>query len=155
MKKSARDLLYEEIRREIKNLSTLEPGSEKHTSSVENLSKLYRLMIEETKNDYDYDDKFRRCSKEDERYDRDISLREKQLENDREYHEQDDKFRKSQMSEQKKDRYFRLGIEAAGIILPLMFYASWMRRGFKFEETGSFTSTTFKNLFQKFKPTKK
>jgi hypothetical protein len=47
-----------------------------------------------------------------------------------------------------------LGIEIIGIGLPLIFYASWMRRGFKFEETGTYTSTTFKGLFNRFKPTK-
>jgi hypothetical protein len=52
------------------------------------------------------------------------------------------------------DRYLKLGIEIIGIGLPLIFYASWMRRGFKFEETGTYTSTTFKGLFNRFKPTK-
>ena len=60
-----------------------------------------------------------------------------------------------QMSEQVKDRYFRLGIAAAEIILPLVFYAAWMKRGFKFEEKGTYTSTTFRGLFNRFKPTKK
>lgn len=48
----------------------------------------------------------------------------------------------------------KCGIELAGIILPLKFYASWMQKGFEFEQTGTFTSTTFKALFQKFKTTK-
>ena len=55
--------------------------------------------------------------------------------------------------ESRKDRYFRLGVEAAGIILPLIFYGIWLKRGFKFEETGTFTSTTFRSLFNKFRPT--
>ena len=36
-----------------------------------------------------------------------------------------------------------------------MFYAAWMKRGFKFEENGTYTSTTFRGLFNRFKPTKK
>lgn len=48
----------------------------------------------------------------------------------------------------------KLCIDVAGIVLPLAFYASWMNKGFKFEETGTFTSTTFRGLFQKFKTTK-
>ena len=63
--------------------------------------------------------------------------------------------KEQQLTEQTKERYFRFGAEAAGIILPLIFYATWMRKGFKFEESGTFTSTTFRGLFQKFKPTKK
>ena len=49
----------------------------------------------------------------------------------------------------------KMGVEAMGVILPLMFYAAWMRRGFKFEETGTFTSTTFRGLFSRFRPTGK
>ena len=41
-----------------------------------------------------------------------------------------------------------------GIGLPLVFYGIWMNRGFKFEETGAYTSTTFRGLFNRFKPTK-
>lgn len=48
-------------------------------------------------------------------------------------------------------QYIKLGIEAAGVVLPLVFYGVWMSKGLKFEETGTFTSTTFKNLINKFK----
>ena len=63
--------------------------------------------------------------------------------------------RKNDLAEQVKDRYFKLGIAAAELVLPLMFYAVWMRRGFKFEENGTYTSTTFRGLFNRFRPTKK
>ena len=106
------DLLGEEIKEEIQNLSTLEPGSKEKSMAIEDLTKLYRLRIEELN-------------------------------------------KKDQLNEQVKDRYFRLGVEVAGIVLPLIFYASWMRRGFEFEENGTFTSTTFRGLFNRFKPTKK
>ena len=60
----------------------------------------------------------------------------------------------NQMDEAVKDRYFRLGISAAELILPLMFYGIWMNRGFKFEKDGTYTSQTFRSLFSRFKPTK-
>ena len=59
------------------------------------------------------------------------------------------------LTEQKKDRWFKTGIAAAEIGIPLIFYGIWMRRGFKFEETGTFTSQTFKGLINRFRPTKK
>lgn len=101
--KEIKDLLGEEIKTEIQNLSTLEPGSKEKSTAIDDLAKLYRLRIED---------------------------------------------------ESRKDRYFRLGVEAAGIILPLIFYGIWLRKGFKFEETGTFTSTTFRSLFNKFRPTR-
>ena len=46
-------------------------------------------------------------------------------------------------------------VQALGIVLPLSFYAVWMKRGLQFEETGSFTSKTFQGLTKFFKPTVK
>lgn len=66
---------------------------------------------------------------------------------------QDDKIEKDR-KDQKIDRMVKYGLETANIILPLIFYGLWMKRGLKFEENGTFTSTTFRGLFQKFKPTK-
>jgi len=70
-------------------------------------------------------------------------------------HDEKIKLGQDQLDEQVKDRYFRTALEAAGIVLPLIFYAVWMKRGFKFEETGTYTSTTFRGLFNRFKPTAK
>lgn len=130
MDEEIRDLLGEVIKTEIRNLSTLEPGSKEKSTAIEDLAKLYRLRIEETKNEWDFNEKY-------------------------ESRDSDMQFKKNQLEEQVKDRYFRLGVEAAGIILPLIFYAVWMKRGFKFEETGTYTSTTFRGLFNRFRPTKK
>lgn len=115
----SKKMLEEEIRSEIQRLSALTPGSKERTAAIDELSKLYRLKIEETE-----------------------SLEEIQVKND-------------QMSEQAKDRYFKLGIAAAELVIPLVFYGVWMKKGFRFEETGTFTSTTFRGLFNRFKPTKK
>lgn len=52
------------------------------------------------------------------------------------------------------DRCVRAGVAVGELVLPLVFYGIWMNKGFKFEETGSFTSTTFKNLLNRFRPTK-
>ena len=130
MNEEIRDLLEEEIKTEIRNLSTLEAGSKEKSKAIEDLAKLYRLRIEETRNEWDFNEKY------ESRY-------------------SDIQFKKDQLKEQVKDRYFRLGVEAASIILPLIFYAAWMKRGFRFEETGTYTSTTFRGLFNRFKPTKK
>lgn len=133
MDEEIKNLLGEEIKREIENLSTLEPGSKEKSAAIEDLSTLYRLKIEEGKNELTYMEK----------YDQGII-------SDRDYEE-----KKAQLVEETRDRYFRLGIAAAEIILPLVFYATWMKRGLKFEETGTYTSTTFRGLFNRFKPTKK
>lgn len=48
----------------------------------------------------------------------------------------------------------KVGVEIAGIILPLVFYNKWMEEGLKFEQEGAFTSSTFKGLMSKIKPNK-
>ena len=110
MGEEIKNLLEEEIKNEIENLASLEPGSEKHSTAVESLAKLYKVKLDEDKTSMEYN---------------------------------------------VKDRYVKIGIAAAELVLPLTFYAFWMRKGFKFEEKGTYTSTTFRGLFSRFKPTKK
>lgn len=120
-----KSMLSEEIKREIEVLSTLSPGSKEKSTAIDDLTKLYKLRIEEAK------------------------AEEEDL-----YHHYEWKQKDYQLTEQVKDRYFRVGIAAAEIVLPLIFYAVWMKMGFRFEETGSYTSTTFRGLFNRFRPTK-
>ena len=54
--------------------------------------------------------------------------------------------------ELKYDRWIKVGCETAKVIVPIIFYAKWMDKGFEFEKTGTFTSNTFRNLFGRFKP---
>lgn len=134
---SIKELLNEEIAEEIQALSTLEAGSKEISIAIEDLTKLYKLRIEENKSEWEADEKYNRRVMEDEANTRDYEL--KQI----------------QIAEQVKDRYFRLGIAAAELMIPLIFYGIWMKKGFKFEETGTYTSTTFRGLFNRFRPTKK
>lgn len=137
MDEEIRNLLSEEIKTEIEDLSSLDPGSKEKSQAIENLATLYRLKIEESKADWDADEKYNR---------RIMEENQQSVENAQ---------KSEQLSEQVKDRYFRVGIAAAEIVLPLAFYALWMKKGFKFEETGTYTSTTFRGLFSRFRPTKK
>lgn len=131
------ELLNEEIADEIKALSQLEPGSNEKSAAIENLTKLYKLRIEENKSSWDADDKYNRRIM------------------DEKSNEKDDEIKKKQIEEQIKDRYFKVGIAAAELMIPLMFYGIWMNKGFKFEENGTITSSTFKGLINRFRPTKK
>ena len=137
MDEKIKNLLCEEIEEEILKLSSLEAGSKEKSTAINDLATLYRLKIEETKTELEFDEKRERRFMEINQSDSDTRIKKSQLEAD------------------EKDRYFRLGIEVAGIILPLIFYAAWMKRGFRFEENGTFTSTTFRGLFNRFKPTRK
>lgn len=60
-----------------------------------------------------------------------------------------------EQQQQARDRRFKNGMSIAELCVPLIFYAYWLGKGLKFEETGVFTSFIFKNLFTRFKPNKK
>ena len=131
------DLLSEEIAAEIEAISELGSGSEKKSIAIDDLTKLYKLRIEENKSMWDADEKYNRRVME-----TDANAR-------------DEEIKRQQINENVKDRYFRVAIAGAELLIPLMFYGIWMRKGFKFEETGTYTSTTFKGLINRFRPTKK
>ena len=129
--------LEKEILKEIQDLSALESGSKEMDSAIENLATLYKLNIEEVKIEHEAMEKAFDRGSADETSARDIKLKQQML------------------NESIKDRYFKLGLDVAGLIVPIIFYGIWLRRGLKFEETGTFTSTTFRGLFNRFKPTQK
>ena len=122
---------------------------------IRDRAKLYRLRIEETKSELDAEDKRSRRTLESEANVRENEIKKSQLDEQIKADVQDEQYKRSQLDEQVKDRYFKLGIAAAELLIPLMFYGIWMRKGFKFEETGTYTSTTFRGLFNRFRPTKK
>lgn len=130
MDEEIKEMLGEEIKAGLSDLSSLETGSKEKSEAIDDLVKLYKLKIEESKAEMDY------LKEIDEQ-------------------ERSDQTKREQLSEQVKDRYFKLGIAAAELVLPLMFYAVWMKRGFQFEKEGIYTSTTFRGLFNRFRPTKK
>ena len=129
--------LEKEILKEIQDLSTLESGSKEKGSAIENLATLYKLNIEEVKIEHEAMEKAFDRGSADETSVRDLELKQRTLD------------------ESIKDRYFKLGLDVAGLIAPIIFYNIWMERGLKFEETGTYTSTTFRGLFNRFKPTQK
>ncbi|WP_289307821.1 hypothetical protein [uncultured Phocaeicola sp.] len=137
MDEEIKNLLDEEIKSQINTISGMDVDDENYSKAVDSLVKLHKLRIEETKSITDSE-----------------NLAYKR-ETDEETCKLNEEIRQEQLSEQKKDRYIRIGLDVAGLLVPIMFYSAWMRKGFKFEETGTFTSTTFRGLFGHFKPTRR
>lgn len=129
MDKEIDELLAEEIRNEIEGLSDFESGSEEKLKAIKGIAELYKLKIDEYRASAEAIDKEERRKSE-------------------------DSLKSVELDDNKKDRLIRVCLAGAELVLPLIFYAVWMRRGLKFEETGTFTSTTFRGLFNRFRPTK-
>lgn len=141
-------MLDEQIKAELEDLSSLTVGSKEHTEAIESLAKLYRLRIDDSKAAMEYnkeidDDNFRR----------------EQMEQEQKQHqeqaEREEQSRKEQLAEQRKDRYIRIGIAAAELMVPLVFFAKIYQMGYDLEKDGTFTVQTLKNLIRFIKPTKR
>ncbi len=129
MNKENDKLLEKRIKEELEALPTFQTGSKEKSQAIDDLVQLYKLDVEQSK-----------LALESGLH---HSTKEKEL-----------KCEHNKLKEQRKDRYVKLGIDVTSIIVPIIFYGLWMKKGLQFEEKGTYTSTTFKGLFNRFKPTK-
>lgn len=135
MDEQIRKALADQILASLTNLGNLDPGSAEYERAVDSVSKLYHLGLDDIKCDVEYDEII---------YQREAAEKKEESENV-----------KSAKDETKNriETIVKYSLEGIGIILPIVFYNSWMRKGLEFEKDGTYTSVTFKNLFNRFKPT--
>lgn len=155
MNEEIKEMMVEEVKTEIKHLSELAPGSEEKSKAIDVMSKLCRLNHEIVKTDLEFQEKREQREMEQSLRQDDQTIKENQASAENDIREREQALKEEQLKDQIKDRYVRIGIAAAELVIPLVFYGIWMRKGFKFEQTGTYTSSTFRGLFSKFKPTKK
>lgn len=126
------ELLDEELEAELKELSML--SGEERNKAVDDLTKLYKLRIEELRANLEFETEQKKIEAE-----KDRVMREALSES-------------RKRKEERLSTYLRCGLATAEILLTLGFNWVWMNKGLKFEETGSITSTTFGNLIRRFMP---
>lgn len=139
MDKSIKEMLEEEMAADIEALDNLSPDVEEYQKVVENIAKLHKLLMDE--NDLELKDDSQR--RDHQRADEELQLK-YETENDRQ----------AQCKKDRRIQYIRIGLEASGLILPLIFYGVWLRKGFEFEQNGTVTSSFFKNTINRIRPTK-
>ena len=139
MDKSIRELLEEELKVDIGLLNSLSPDTEEYKKIADNIAKLHELLVAE----YEHELKNEAQRRELLRADEELELR----------HETEDD-RQAQCKKDRRIQYIRIGLEASGIVLPLIFYGVWLKKGFEFEKDGIVTSSFFKNMINRIKPTK-
>lgn len=83
------------------------------------------------------------------------ALKRDQMAMEREFHQADDQSKRDLLSDQAIERYLKYGAVALEVILPIVAYGVWYKKGLKFEETGTVTSTMTRNLISKMLPKKK
>lgn len=150
-----KSLLDEVIEAEIAYVGSLSPEDEKKSKAIQHLADLHKLRIDEIKAKTDADEKRLRRAMDSKQHRAELTLKERQADGDEAARANEEQFKQHQLNDQVLDRYVKIGVATVELVLPLVFYGVWMKRGLKFEETGTFTSQTFKNLFNRFKPTRK
>lgn len=141
--KEIRVKLVEELESEINDLANIDLGSKEYAEAVKGIAELHKLVIDEDKLTLENETQKDKIKLEHLRHIDEIRKLEAELD------EKDDK-----RKDERKDKMIGYVLTASGIVLPLIFYGTWMHKGFKFEETGTITSSTFKGLIRFFKPTK-
>ncbi len=85
--------------------------------------------------------------------------RQEQMEQEAKFHneqaEREEQSQKEQLAEQKKDRYVRIGIAAAELMVPLVFFAKIYQMRYDLDKDGTFTVQTLKNLIRFVESTKR
>lgn len=110
MKKELLNEIDRQIAEGLKQLKTVEIGSEEHANISDGVAALYKLKREE-----------------------------------------------AQATNEQLEPLFqglKVCVDVGAVVVPVAFYSIWMKRGFKFEETGAICSQTFRGLISKFKPTR-
>ncbi len=138
----------------IQGLGSLSSGSDEEKTAIQNLATLHKLHIEEIKAQTEAEEKKERREMDSEQRKAELALKERELGSRDADRTREEESQTRQARDQMIDRCVRTGVAVGELVLPLVFYGIWMNKGFKFEETGAFTSTTFKNLLNRFRPTK-
>lgn len=117
-------MLRDELQREFENLKDMKSGTEEHKVGVDSLTKLLDRAIEMDKLEADVQEKA-------ENREVDISLKEKQLQED------------------KKDRIVKNCLTAVSLIASVGLTVWGSCKSWKFEETGTITSTAGREFMKK------
>ena len=120
-----KEKLEEVILRELDKIGEYEEESAEKAQAVDNVTKLLKAETELHKIETDNSNVTARLYDEQERAEKEARDR-------------------------RIDRYIQAGTVALTTLSSLVFNSVWMKRGFRFEETGSYTSRTFQNLFKTF-----
>ena len=135
------------IEKRLKEFDYYDLDSENTKQAVEAIEKLYKLKIEERKVEGELYEKQKTRENEERKVEGELYEKQKTRENEEDV-------KNKELREKRIDRWVNGAITVASTAASLVFYGIWMNKGFKFEETGSFTSTTFKGLFNRFRPMK-
>jgi len=127
-----------EILRGTQELNTFEVGDEMYNGRLKAISELLNIR----KKMFDEEERKHKLKTEE-----DSRARDERLRADKDVLDRNERIERSEKEDAHK--YIGYAINIAGIVLPLIFYGAWFKKGLQFEETGVYTSNTVKTLTNK------
>lgn len=131
MDEEMRDQLNELIQKELVKMDGMSIGTDEYETASQSLERLYKLALQDARQQAEYVDQMNKDDIERKRFELDKS------------------HKAAELREQRKNNYMQLGLSAATALATMWFYNVWMKKGFQFEETGTFTSTTLREIRNK------
>ena len=144
MKKEIKSMKYEEQKKLLEKLSSMDPTSEEYDTVLNKIESIDLMLAKESELEFKQDQNKA-----------ELDFKREQLNEQKESNKAELVCKKNQLDELKKELIVKYGVEIGLSVLTLIFYGRWMNKGFKFEETGALCSFTFKNLISNFKPKRK
>lgn len=126
--------LDESIERSLDKIASLDVGSKEMSTAIDQAVQLHQLRMNERKFESEERDKSVRHFTETQKESLDAIARDEEL------------------RERKKERWFKVGVAAAEIILPLALYGWLSYVGYAREFDGTVTSDTLKRVLNSIKP---
>lgn len=130
-----------EILRGTQDLNSFEVGDEMYNSRLRAITGLLDIR----KKMFDEEERKHKIQAEE-----DSRARDERLRADKDVLDRNERMERSEKEDMHK--YIGYAINVAGIVMPLIFYGAWFKKGLTFEETGVYTSGMVKNLMNKMQP---
>lgn len=116
----------------IDSLNDLQPGTEEYKVTVDTINKLYETVNKE----------------------KEIGLKGDSLAIEEANNCENRKIKSKETKSGMILSGLKTAVELSAVVVPVVFYGVWLKKGFEFEEEGTITSNTFKGLISKFKTTR-
>ena len=133
---ATRDLLREEIDRQLEELKEMEVGTDGYKVAVDSVTKLIDRLTELDKADNQWGE----LAEEKERQKEELNLKREQLAHEKKVHEDEEVFKAKQAVEERRKMIVNVVLTGLGIIIPTAVTIWGTNRSLKFEETGTYTS---------------
>lgn len=131
MDEETKELLGSVIVGQIESLKDLEPGSKEMSSAVHQLETLYRLRIDENKNELEYWEKREAREKEEE------------------FRKNEEELKQKQIDKENLQWKIGLGVNTGLALLGFIAYGHWYHKGLKFSEFNTVTDPMVKQISSK------